>query len=62
MRFSSVHRGVIAAPILDKVLAQSDDPDVCYAEWVAVRRSGQLIDVGCRRRSETAGQMLGSGE
>jgi 3alpha(or 20beta)-hydroxysteroid dehydrogenase len=42
MRCNSVHPGVIHTPILDKVLAQSDDPDALYAEWVAGHPIGRL--------------------
>ncbi|CDO38709.1 glucose 1-dehydrogenase [Novosphingobium sp. KN65.2] len=42
MRCNSVHPGVIHTPILDKVLAQSDNPDALYAEWVAGHPIGRI--------------------
>lgn len=42
IRCNSVHPGVIHTPILDKVLAQSNDPDALYAEWVAGHPVGRL--------------------
>jgi 3alpha(or 20beta)-hydroxysteroid dehydrogenase len=42
IRCNSVHPGVIHTPILDKVLAQSDQPEKLYAEWVAGHPIGRL--------------------
>ncbi|RVQ65713.1 SDR family oxidoreductase [Croceicoccus ponticola] len=42
MRCNSVHPGVIRTPILDKVLAQSDDPDALFAQWVKGHPIGRL--------------------
>lgn len=42
IRCNSVHPGAIHTPILDKVLAQSDDPDALYAGWVATHPVGRL--------------------
>lgn len=42
IRCNSVHSGVIDTPILDKVLAQSQDPDALYAEWLALHPIGRI--------------------
>lgn len=42
IRCNSVHPGVIRTPILDKVLAQAEDPDALYAEWEALHPIGRL--------------------
>jgi NAD(P)-dependent dehydrogenase (short-subunit alcohol dehydrogenase family) len=42
IRCNSVHPGAIHTPILDKVMAQSDDPDALYAGWVATHPIGRL--------------------
>lgn len=42
IRCNSVHPGAIHTPIIDKVLAQSDDPDALYASFVAVHPVGRL--------------------
>lgn len=42
MRCNSVHPGVIRTPILDKVLAQSDDPDALFAQWVKGHPIGRI--------------------
>ncbi len=42
IRCNSVHPGAIHSPILDKVMAQSDDPDALYAGWVATHPLGRL--------------------
>ncbi|MBB6124004.1 SDR family oxidoreductase [Sphingobium subterraneum] len=42
MRCNSVHPGVIHTPILDKVLAQAEDPDALYAEWLALHPIGRI--------------------
>ncbi len=42
IRCNSVHPGAIHTPILDKVLAQSPDPDALYASWVATHPIGRL--------------------
>lgn len=36
IRCNSIHPGAIHTPIIDKVLAQSDDPDALYASFVDV--------------------------
>ena len=42
IRCNSIHPGAIHTPIIDKVLAQSDDPDALYASFVAVHPVGRL--------------------
>ncbi len=42
IRCNSVHPGAIHTPILDKVMAQSDDPQALYAGWVATHPIGRL--------------------
>jgi NAD(P)-dependent dehydrogenase (short-subunit alcohol dehydrogenase family) len=42
IRCNSVHPGAIHTPILDKVMAQSDDGDALYAGWVATHPIGRL--------------------
>ena len=42
MRCNSVHPGVIHTPILEKVMAQSNDPDALYAGWVAGHPIGRI--------------------
>ncbi len=42
IRCNSVHPGAIHTPIIDKVLAQSADPDALYASWVATHPIGRL--------------------
>jgi 3(or 17)beta-hydroxysteroid dehydrogenase len=42
IRCNSVHPGLIRTSIIDKVLAQSDDPDMVYAGWVEVLPIGRL--------------------
>lgn len=42
IRCNSVHPGAIHTPILDKVLAQVDDPDALFASWVATHPIGRL--------------------
>lgn len=42
MRCNSVHPGVIRTPILDKVLAQSEDPDALFAMWVKGHPIGRI--------------------
>ncbi|GGN58662.1 dehydrogenase [Novosphingobium indicum] len=42
IRCNSVHPGVIHTPILDKVLAQAEDPDALYAEWLALHPVGRI--------------------
>jgi NAD(P)-dependent dehydrogenase (short-subunit alcohol dehydrogenase family) len=42
IRCNSVHPGLIRTPIIDKVLAQSDDPDGVYASWIEVLPVGRL--------------------
>ena len=42
IRCNSVHPGLIRTPIIDKVLAQSDDPDSVYAGWMEVLPIGRL--------------------
>ena len=42
IRCNSVHPGLIRTPIIDKVLAQSDDPDSVYASWMEVLPIGRL--------------------
>jgi NAD(P)-dependent dehydrogenase (short-subunit alcohol dehydrogenase family) len=42
IRCNSVHPGLIRTPIIDKVLAQSDDPDMVYAGWMNVLPIGRL--------------------
>jgi len=42
IRCNSIHPGAIHTPIIDKVLAQSDDPDGLYASFVATHPIGRL--------------------
>jgi NAD(P)-dependent dehydrogenase (short-subunit alcohol dehydrogenase family) len=42
IRCNSVHPGLIRTPIIDKVLAQADDPDAVYASWLKVLPIGRL--------------------
>ncbi|KHK89885.1 SDR family NAD(P)-dependent oxidoreductase [Novosphingobium malaysiense] len=42
IRCNSVHPGVIHTPILDKVLAQAEDPNALYAEWLALHPVGRI--------------------
>lgn len=42
IRCNSVHPGAIHTPIIDKVLAQSADPDALYASFVASHPVGRL--------------------
>jgi NAD(P)-dependent dehydrogenase (short-subunit alcohol dehydrogenase family) len=42
IRCNSVHPGLIRTPIIDKVLAQSDDPDMVYAGWMNILPIGRL--------------------
>ncbi len=42
IRCNSVHPGAIRTPILDKVLAQSDDPAALLASWEATHPIGRL--------------------
>ena len=42
IRCNSVHPGLIRTPIIDKVLAQADDPDGVYASWMEVLPIGRL--------------------
>ncbi|MCW1382783.1 glucose 1-dehydrogenase [Novosphingobium sp. KCTC 2891] len=42
IRCNSVHPGAIHTPIIDKVLAQSDDPDALYRSFVDVHPVGRL--------------------
>jgi 3(or 17)beta-hydroxysteroid dehydrogenase len=42
IRCNSVHPGAIHTPILDKVMAQSDNPEALYAGWVATHPIGRL--------------------
>jgi 3(or 17)beta-hydroxysteroid dehydrogenase len=42
IRCNSVHPGAIHTPILDKVMAQSADPQALYAGWVATHPIGRL--------------------
>ena len=42
IRCNSVHPGAIHTPIIDKVLAQSDDPEALYASFVASHPIGRL--------------------
>lgn len=42
IRCNSVHPGAIHTPILDKVMAQSDDPQALYAGWVETHPLGRL--------------------
>ncbi len=42
IRCNSVHPGAIHTPIIDKVLAQSDDPQALYASWVETHPVGRL--------------------
>lgn len=42
IRCNSVHPGAIHTPIIDKVLAQSADPDALYASFVATHPIGRL--------------------
>ena len=42
IRCNSVHPGVIHTPILDKVLAQAEDPEALFAEWLALHPIGRI--------------------
>jgi NAD(P)-dependent dehydrogenase (short-subunit alcohol dehydrogenase family) len=42
IRCNSVHPGLIRTPIIDKVLAQSEEPDLVYAGWIDVLPLGRL--------------------
>jgi 3(or 17)beta-hydroxysteroid dehydrogenase len=42
IRCNSVHPGAIHTPILDKVMAQSDDPKALYDGWVSTHPIGRL--------------------
>jgi 3(or 17)beta-hydroxysteroid dehydrogenase len=42
IRCNSVHPGAIHTPILDKVMAQSDDPTELYDGWVSTHPIGRL--------------------
>ncbi len=42
IRCNSVHPGAIHTPILDKVMAQVDDPRALYDGWVSVHPVGRL--------------------
>jgi 3(or 17)beta-hydroxysteroid dehydrogenase len=42
IRCNSVHPGLIRTPIIDKVLAQAEDPDMVYAGWIAGLPVGRL--------------------
>jgi len=42
IRCNSVHPGAIHTEILDKVMAQTDDPDKLYAGWVSTHPIGRL--------------------
>ncbi|MBC2669005.1 glucose 1-dehydrogenase [Novosphingobium piscinae] len=42
IRCNSVHPGAIHTPIIDKVLAQSDDPEALYRSFVASHPIGRL--------------------
>jgi NAD(P)-dependent dehydrogenase (short-subunit alcohol dehydrogenase family) len=42
MRCNSVHPGATHTPILDKVMAQSPDPDALYKGWVSGHPVGRL--------------------
>lgn len=42
IRCNSIHPGAIHTPIIDKVLAQSDDPEALYASFVATHPIGRL--------------------
>ena len=42
IRCNSIHPGAIHTPILDKVMAQSADPEGLYASWVATHPIGRL--------------------
>jgi NAD(P)-dependent dehydrogenase (short-subunit alcohol dehydrogenase family) len=53
IRCNSVHPGVIKTAILDKVLAQSDDPERLYAEWLKLHPIGRI-----GRPDEVAGLCL----
>ena len=48
IRCNSIHPGVIHTPIIDKVLAQSDDPDALYQSFIDVhpiRRIGKPSEI-----------------
>jgi NAD(P)-dependent dehydrogenase (short-subunit alcohol dehydrogenase family) len=48
IRCNSVHPGAIHTPIMDKVLAQSDDPEALYASFLAIlpiKRLGTPEDI-----------------
>jgi NAD(P)-dependent dehydrogenase (short-subunit alcohol dehydrogenase family) len=42
MRCNTIHPGVIRTPILEKVMAQVEDPQALYAKWVALHPIGRM--------------------
>lgn len=42
MRCNTIHPGVIRTPMLEKVMAQVDDPQALYASWVALHPIGRM--------------------
>jgi NAD(P)-dependent dehydrogenase (short-subunit alcohol dehydrogenase family) len=42
MRCNTIHPGVMRTPILDKVMAQVEDPEALYAKWVSIHPLGRL--------------------
>ena len=53
MRCNTIHPGVMHTPILDKVMAQVDDPQALYAQWSALHPVGRM-----GRPEEVAGMAL----
>jgi NAD(P)-dependent dehydrogenase (short-subunit alcohol dehydrogenase family) len=42
MRCNTIHPGVMETPILRKVMAEVDDPQALYAQWVSIHPIGRL--------------------
>ena len=66
IRCNSIHPGAIHTPIIDKVLAQSADPDALYASFVATHPVGRLgkpdeiASIAVYLASDLAGNVTGS--
>ncbi len=53
IRCNTIHPGVMHTPILDKVMAQVEDPQALYAQWSALHPVGRM-----GRPDEVAGMAL----